>query len=176
MAKKEALRDLQTRLAGRLQTARSEGVSAAWLAVQVGTNHFLLPLVQSGEIFSLSALAGVPYVKPWFMGVVNLRGGLYGVVDMADFLQLQTTVRRSEQAWSQTRLITFNVDLEINTALLVDALVGLRRQDAYVSVAPAPAGSPAFFGQLLLDAQGVAWQELDLRLLAQSEQFINIGV
>lgn len=176
MAKKEALRDLQTRLAGRLQAARSEGVSAAWLAVRVGASNYLLPLTQSGEIFPLAALANVPYVQPWFMGVVNLRGGLYGVVDMAGFLKLPLSRSRTEQAWAQTRLITFNSELEVNSALLVDALVGLRRQNAFVGVAPPPAGAPEFFGQLLMDAQGAAWQEINLRTLAQSTEFLSIGV
>ena len=175
MAKKEALRDLQTRLAGRLQAARSEGASAAWLAVRVGASNYLLPLTQSGEIFPLAALANVPYVQSWFMGVVNLRGGLYGVVDMAGLLKMPSR-NRTEQAWAQTRLITFNSDLEVNTALLVDALVGLRRQDAFIGVSPPPAGAPEFFGQLLVDAQGASWQEINLRTLAQSAEFLSIGV
>jgi twitching motility protein PilI len=41
MANREALRDLQSRLAGRLQAARSEGVKvAAWLAVQAGGRNY----------------------------------------------------------------------------------------------------------------------------------------
>jgi twitching motility protein PilI len=146
------------------------------LAVQVGSANYLLPLTQSGEIFSMATLANVPYVQPWFMGVVNLRGGLFGVVDLASFLKVSSTRSRTEQAWAQTRLITFNVDLEINAALLVDALIGLRRQDAFVGVMPPPAGAPEFFGQLLVDAQGASWQEINLRTLAQSAEFLSIGV
>jgi twitching motility protein PilI len=51
MANREALRELQTRLATRLQAARSEGMSVAWLAVLAGGRNYLLPLGQSGEIF-----------------------------------------------------------------------------------------------------------------------------
>ena len=175
MAKKEALRDLQTRLAGRLQSARSEGASAAWLAVRLGQGNFLLPLTQSGEIFPPTVMAPVPYVQPWFIGVVNLRGGLYGVVDLAAFMYGATLPGRTEQAWSQVRLVTFNVELEINCALVIDALIGLRRQDAFARVEPAPVGSPDFFGQMLVDAQGMSWQEINLRVLSQSAEFLSIS-
>jgi twitching motility protein PilI len=175
MAKKEALRDLQSRLAERLQAARQEGVSAAWLAVRVGQDHYLFPLAQSGEIFPLAAMASVPYAKPWFMGVVNLRGGLFGVIDLARFIRGPDAPARAEQAWSQTRLVTFNAELEVNGALLIDALIGLRRQDAFVRAAPAPEGSPNFFGQRLVDAQEVFWQEINLQLLAQNPEFLAIG-
>lgn len=175
MAKKDALRELQSRLAERLQAARSEGVSAAWLAVRIGSGNYLLPLAQSGEIFSLTATASVPYARPWFLGVVNLRGGLYGVVDLARFMPGSEASTRTEQAWSQVRLVTFNAELDVNGALLVDALIGLRRQDAFVRVVPAPEGSPNYFGQRMVDAQEVFWQEINLQLLAQNPEFLTIG-
>lgn len=175
MAKKEALRDLQNRLAERLQAARSQGVSAAWLAVRIGSGNYLFPLAQSGEIFPLAATASVPYVQPWFMGVVNLRGGLYGVIDLARFIPGSETSTRTEQAWSQARLVTLNAELDVNGALLVDALIGLRRQDVFVRVVPTPEGSPDYFGQRLVDAQEVFWQEINLQLLAQNPEFLAIG-
>lgn len=175
MAKKEALKDLQSRLADRLQSARSEGASAAWLAVKVGQRNVLLPLTQSGEIFPLMVTAPVAYAQPWFKGVANLRGGLCGVVDLAVFLHDNSAGQRTEQSWSQARLVTLNPELDLNCALVVDALVGLRRQDAFVRVDIAPAGSPEFFGQLLVDAQGASWQEINLRALAQSPEFLSIG-
>ena len=49
MANREALRELQTRLASRLQAARTEGTSvSSWLAVESAGSFYLLPLGQSG--------------------------------------------------------------------------------------------------------------------------------
>lgn len=176
MANKEALRDLQNRLAERLQAARKEGNAAAWLAVKVGQAGYLLPLGQSGEIFPVAAMTAMPYSQPWLLGVANLRGGLYSVVDLAGFIKESQTAARSEQAWAQARLITFNPELEINCALVVDAVVGLRRQDAFAGVVSAPEYSPDFLGQCLVDAQGVAWQEINLQTLAQNAVFLSVGV
>lgn len=52
MANRQALRELQVRLAERLQAARSNtSKGASWLAVQAGSRNYLLPLDQAGEIF-----------------------------------------------------------------------------------------------------------------------------
>ena len=76
MANREALRELQVRLAGRLQAARVEGLSvSSWLAVESAGQSYLLPLAQSGEIFPWVAVQPVPYTQAWFLGVANLRGG-----------------------------------------------------------------------------------------------------
>jgi twitching motility protein PilI len=174
MARKEALKELQIRLAERLKQARSEGTLAAWLAVRVGPGNYLFPLAQSGEIFPLAAMAWVPYVQPWFVGVVNLRGGLFGVVELAGFMARAKAAARAEPG-SQARLVTFNADLEVNAALLVDALIGLRRQDAFVRVLPAPEGAPDYFGQQMVDAEDVCWQEINMQLLAKCPEFLTIG-
>jgi twitching motility protein PilI len=173
MSKREALRELQSRLAGRLQAARNDQAAAAWLGVLVGAEHYLLPLTHAGEIFAMASVTHVPYAAAWFAGVVNLRGGLYGVVDLAGFLGIG--VVRSEQSWAKVRLVTFNTELEINCALMVDGLAGLRRSEAFVEAVPAAPGSPAWLGTRHIDAQGVAWQELDMRALSHTAEFLNIG-
>jgi twitching motility protein PilI len=61
MANREALRQLQSRLASRLQAARSEGVQASWLAVEAAGARYLFPLAQSGEIFPFISAQAVPY-------------------------------------------------------------------------------------------------------------------
>lgn len=41
---------------------------------------------RSGEIFPFSSPQPVPCTQDWFLGVANLRGGLFGVVDLASFV------------------------------------------------------------------------------------------
>jgi twitching motility protein PilI len=175
MANREALRELQARLASRLQAARSEGVQASWLAVESGGRKFLFPLAQSGEIFPFSATLPVPYTQPWFLGVANLRGGLYGVVDLASFVSGQPPVPRPEAVHAETRLVALNSALEINCALLIDKLSGLRNLDAFASSSPAPEGAPDYFGTGYTDSNGAYWQELNLQALAQQPQFLSIS-
>ena len=173
MANREALRDLQSRLAGRLQAARNEGVSvAAWLAVQAGGRDYLLPLNQAGEIFPWTGVQPVPYTQTWFLGIANLRGALMGVVDLAQLLGHGSA--RNEQELMDCSLLAFNPALEVNAALLADRLLGLRAADAFSRTEPAPERSPSFFGAVHIDASGRRWQELKLQHLSQTAKFLSI--
>ena len=175
MANREALRELQTRLATRLQAARTEGASVAWLAVLSGGHRYLLPLGQSGEIFPVINLQPVPYSRNWFRGVLNIRGGLHGVVDMADFIAQSGGPQRGHTASVDASVVTLNPALSVNCSLQVDTLAGLRGVDAFVSSSPASKDAPAYFSNRFVDRDGESWQEINLRLLAQNPQFLSIS-
>jgi twitching motility protein PilI len=138
MANKEALRELQGRLAERLQEVRSIEHTVGWLAVECAGHAFLFPLAEAGEIFQPGALLSVPHTEPWFLGVANLRGALTGVVDLAGFLGLRERIPAAVR--EQARVVAFNPALELNAALLIDKLAGLRHAD------PGGAGWPAATG------------------------------
>ena len=175
MAQREALRELQTRLASRLQAARTEGISVQWLAVEAGGGRYLLPLAQAGEIFPWSAVQMAPYTKPWFLGVANLRGNLCGVADLAHFLASDGLGVRDESRLAETRLVTLGPSLGLNCALMVDQLSGLRGADAFVGTAAPPQDAPPYFGPVHTDAAGLRWQAIDLLALSQSPSFLGIG-
>lgn len=177
MANREAIRELQTRLASRLRTARDEGLSISWLAVKAGGRNYLFPLAQSGEIFPIGGVQPVPFAMPWFLGVVNLRGGLYGVVDVADFMAdiAGTPAQGARAPRSGTQsVVTLNLALGVNCALLVDALAGLRNPQVFGASEPPDAGAPAFFGNRFTDADGLPWQEINLQTLSQHPRFLSI--
>src|SRR5690606_27917841 len=143
MAKREALRELQVRLASRLQAAKSEGLSvSSWLAVESSGQFYLLPLGHAGEIFPWSVVQPVPYTQKWFMGVANLRGAQAGISVLAASSGVPSV--RTEQALTDTCLLALNATLEVNVALLVDRLAGLRGTDAFVASEPASADAPSF--------------------------------
>ena len=176
MSNKQALRDFQGQLAQRLQTAQKTGAEASWLAVEAGAAKLLFPLNHAGQIFPWAPLQPVPYVRPWFMGVANLRGNLCGVVDLAAFMMGAPDKARSEMALSQCWLVAFNPLLETNAALLADRLSGLRTMEMFTESAPAPDGAPAYFGHLYTDNQGVQWQEINLQALSLDASFLSIGI
>ena len=172
MANKQALRELQTRLAERMQAARTQPRGQSWLAVECRGHGLLLPLEQAGEIFALVPLLPVPHTQPWFAGVVNLRGGLHGVVDLARFLGLAEP--GDEPARDQARLIALGAALGLNAAVLVDRLAGLRSADQLLSMADVAGSHPAFAPARWLDTEGRAWQALDLKALAHDVRFLSI--
>jgi twitching motility protein PilI len=176
MANRQALRDLQTRLAARLQQARAEGVAPGWLAVELMGRQCLLPLAQSGEIFPITSVQKVPYTQGWFMGVANLRGGLYGIVDLASFMSGVPSQRIFDgSSREQARLIALNSAMEVNCAVLIDRLGGLRGVADFVARDAAPEGSPSFISAQYTDKTGQTWTELDLQQLASSPDFLGIA-
>jgi twitching motility protein PilI len=170
MANKQALRDLQSRLAERLQAARTQARGESWLAVESSGRGFLLPLREAGEIFALAPILPVPYSHRWFMGVSNLRGHLHGVVDLAGFLGVKT----AETGREQSRLVGFNASLDINCVLMVDKLSGLRSDQELAPEATDDVQRPPFVGARLRDQSGKVWQELLLSELANDDAFLKI--
>lgn len=181
MANRDALRAFQVRLAGRLQAARTSSVMASWLAVRAGSGHYLIPLGHAGEIFTSTALQPVPYTEAWFLGVANLRGGVFGVIALSAFVASCEAVASSaatvpaEFTPAQARLVALNELLGVNCALQIDRLIGLRGVEAFVASAPSPDGAPDWFGHSYTDAAGVLWQEINLQMLSRHPGFLSIG-
>jgi len=175
MASREALRVFQSRLANRLQEARTTGAAASWLAVEAAGAKYLFPLNHAGEIFPWSQVHPVPHVKNWFLGVVNLRGGVSGVVDLGAFVTQSAVTQRSEMAQSQCRLVAFSDVLTINCTVLIDKLAGLKSVESFATSAPAALGSPLYFGHSYTDLQGASWQEINLQALSIYPQFLSIS-
>lgn len=177
MANKQALRELQTRLAERMQAARTQPRGQSWLAVECRGHGLLLPLEQAGEIFAPVPLLPVPHTQAWFVGVANLRGGLHGVVDLARFLGLPEAAM-TEAGREHSRLVALGAALGLNVALMVDRLAGLRaidqmQADTDISDRPA-AARPAFAPTRWRDHDGRSWQALDLDALAHDVRFVSI--
>jgi twitching motility protein PilI len=179
MANREALRELQGRLAQRLQTARTDPRGASWLAFECAGQGLLTPLHTAGEIFALGTLAPLPHTQPWFLGVANLRGLLHGVVDLAAFLGLRSAAAPALEVGRAAtkepgRLLAFNPSLGTHCAVLIDRLAGLRGAHQLTAVAPPAGQRPGFALGLWADADGRQWQELDLAALARHPQFLAI--
>ncbi len=176
ITQKRSLHELQTRLADRLLAARGDGLpNMQWLAVQAGGRNYLLPLSQAGEIFPWTQVQAVPYAQAWFLGVASLRGNLLGVIDLCAFLG--HSVQRTGIALSETSLLAINPALQVNAALVVDQLLGLRSAESLqLSQAASPEHSLLGLGGLWTDAQGQQWQELSLQTMVQTPAFLRVGL
>lgn len=191
MSSREALRALQDRLALRLQAApgEAEGAQARWLAVHAGGARYLVPLAQAGEIFPFAPPHPVPYTQGWFLGVAHLRGGLWAAVDLGAFIAGQAggadepgrrdagggVTGGGDASGGDARLVTFHALLDVNGALRIDRLAGLRAPEDFSASAPAPEGAPGWFASRYCDDRGEAWQALCLRTLARDPRFLALA-
>jgi twitching motility protein PilI len=171
MANKEALRELQSRLAEKLRAAQTQERGKSWLAVECGGHGFLFPLQEAGEIFPFAPAMPVPYTNRWFMGVANLRGRLHGVVDLAGFLGIRSQEPGRDQSW----FVAFNSSLNINCAVMVDRLSGLRSLEQLNPQADDGQTRPPFVGTHYRDENNRLWRELNLAALANESAFLKIA-
>ncbi|HAF55204.1 MAG TPA: twitching motility protein PilI, partial [Thauera sp.] len=122
---RSSLREFQERLARRLADART-AEHRGLLGFQCGSEHWLIPLPEAGEILPPPPLSAVPLTRPWYRGLANVRGTLYGVIDFAQFNGQQPTA-----AAGRARLLLVGARHGIHSALLVSASTGLRSQDDF---------------------------------------------
>lgn len=169
MAARISLRDYQRGLAERLRGAQAGAMAASKLGLQVGQDRWLVDLADAEELIPVPPITAVPMTRPWFRGVVNVRGNLYNVVDLPAFFG-GAPAAPGEQA----RLLLLAERVLMRSALLVDRSLGLLDPRELSIHADAPSASPWIRG-LYADQGGRLWKELDVRQLTQHAAFLSVA-
>lgn len=165
MAKRFSLREFQQNVLNRIQVQTSGGVAskAAALGVQIGGQNWLVEMGDVAEVLPMPALTPVPLAKPWFLGVANVRGKLYGITDISAFNGMGETMRGQSN-----RVMLLADKYAFNAGLLVPRVIGLRDHSEWTRTRVG--------GEMrLTDDKGQLWRTLDIPALLQSEDFIEIG-
>jgi twitching motility protein PilI len=169
-AAKLDLRTFQQELATRLASKTAAQVESSRLGLSCGGENWLVRLADAGEVIAVPPCADVPLTKPWFRGLANIRGNLYSVIDFAGFLG-----RGNVAPASHNRLVLFGPRAgELHAGIVVSQVLGLRNL-AELAPAAAPSGAHAWYAQRWIDADGNAWQEIDLARLAREPEFLQVG-
>ena len=169
-AAKLDLRTFQQELATRLASKTAAQVESSRLGLSCGGVQWLIRLADAGEVITVPSIAAVPLTKPWFRGLANIRGNLYSVIDFAGFLG-----RGNAPTASHNRLVLFGARAgELNAGIVVPRVLGLRNLAELAPAAPSNA-TPAWYAQRWIDADGNAWQEIDLAKLAREPAFLQVG-
>jgi twitching motility protein PilI len=165
-----SLREFSAQLAQRLAEAPAREVQAAQLGVRIGNRDYLVDMTSIGEVVPASSIARVPWTRPWFRGLANVRGRLVGVYDLPQMAGEEPL--RDEQA---LQLLVLGESLKVNAALLITRAFGLRSVKELDPLPPAQTAAP-WEGARFRDAGGMALTELDLARLVADERFASIGV
>jgi twitching motility protein PilI len=169
MEEKKKLRDFQAQLAERLQNAGTQTSSPSKLAFIAGKHHWLTDLSDINEVVTVMSVTSVPWAKPWFVGVANVRGNLYGCTDLAAFLGLTEVMGRGE-----TRLLLVHPRFGVNAALRVEQALGLRKTEE-LSALPAEPGPEPWVKARWRGPDDVEWTELSMEALVTSPRFLDTG-
>lgn len=172
MSKRLNLREFQQNLIDRLQVSDLSAARVTTLGVEFGGRNWLVDMVDIGEVLPLPRLTPVPFTKPWFRGVANVRGNLYGVVDMAAYEHSGTAAstgpaQASGEAGNRVLLVAER--FAFNAALLVDRVLGLHDAKSW--------SQSEVDGRIeYRDEQGTSWRKLDVQALLGQAEFLQIGV
>lgn len=185
MAKRISLREFQQGLSERLVSARRGEGAQALLGIESGSDdlpggsHWLIDLADSGEVTPLPPLTPAPLTKPWFAGIANIRGVLYGVVDFSAWRGGAPTAINA-----QARLLLVGARHGVNSALLVRRALGLRPQmemratgetkadpGTQNAIEPAP-----WLGGRFKDPQDQTWTQLRIPALLSDPNYLDIAL
>lgn len=163
------LRDFQTRLSERLKRASASDV-AARLGLMIGDERFLVDLAEAGEIVPIpESMTPIPLSRDWLRGLVNLRGVLYAVSDLARFEGHPATPLTRE-----SRLLAVASKLNFNAAILVSRMLGLHNV-SNMSELELHAPDAPWKRRRFADEEGRDWTEISLAHLVCDERFLSVN-
>lgn len=168
MAKRSQLREYQTNILARLENAKKAGAesSAGYLGVVIGTKNVLVNLQEISETLPVAEIHPVPIVKPWFLGVANVRGVLYAINDIAQLLEAKFT-----SISSNTRLLLISDSISSNVAFVVEKMIGLRNINDMKLHEVDSEESACLKVQTYQDDENRIWHMLDCDKLVRSKEF-----
>ena len=166
------LRDFQEALADKVDRANAGDKSPAMLGIESGGERWLVDLAEAGEVLPLPVPTAVPLTRPWFVGLVNIRGSLYGVTDLSAFHGGELTPLKS-----QSRLLLIGSRIGTNTALLIAHTHGLKTVSAMEAMPAesAATGRQPWRGVRYRDGDGRWWTQLVLPALLSAPDFLDIA-
>jgi len=170
VAKTSNLREFQEAILLRLKEAveHGSGASTSRLGVMVGARKFLINLQDVREVLPVPSLQTVPLTQPWFLGVANVRGNLYNITDLAQFIGMPPTPKSANN-----RILLLSSETTTQAALVIGSLVGLRNVEAMQAKPFADDGDTFFSKQAYEDVDNNEWFELDVDALVQDKEFIQ---
>jgi twitching motility protein PilI len=153
----------------RTQLARSGSSSEQMrLAVQAGDQRLLLDVAHTAEVIAYESVKRVPHTCDWFLGLINCRGRLTGVIDLSGFLG-----RPVSPAQDSDRLLVLSDTLAVPCALRVSRVTGLVNISSFTSQSK-PADESPWVSAFFVDRESRAWRLLDLPLLMEDPAFLNV--
>jgi twitching motility protein PilI len=168
------LRAFQQELATRLAAKTTAQVEQSRLGLACAGSQWLIRLADAGEVIAVPTVATVPLTRSWYLGISNIRGNLYSIIDFSAFLGHD--IEPTTPGTAPARLVLFGPRVgELRAGLVVHRVLGLRNLSELVR-GDAASDAPAWYGARWTDRDGGTWQEIDLALLAQDPGFLQVGV
>lgn len=161
-------------LAKARKSGRLGGQAYDWRGVvfEVGGQRMVAPLGEVSEVLMMPEYTSVPLVRPWLLGIANVRGRLLPLTDLAQLLHLP-----SKTALTSRKVMVIDHSTMFS-GLIVDQVLGIEqftrgqyRSEAIDSSSPF---APYNHGKFFKDQQD--WFIFMPSLLAQDPRYIDAAI
>lgn len=170
MSRLTNLREFQQTLTKRIQgAAAGHNVKLTRLGVQGGNDFWLVELEDAAEVLAVGPITPVPLTRSWFRGLTNVRGNLFSVVDLGGFVCGEPTPLNID-----ARLVLINDRFQMNVALLVNRMLGLRAMDQ-LQRDPHPS-THTWASASFRDGEARLWHQLSMSDLVYHHDFMQVGL
>jgi twitching motility protein PilI len=139
------------------------------LGINLGEERWLVPMNDVGEVLPVPKITSVFLTEPWFLGVINVRGKLYGLCDLAQFCGGVST-----RIGVKTRVLLIASRLSPNCAILAGCMLGIRNLSEFTKQIDCRDTRP-FVEGVYRDRQARIWRLLNLPILMRLDSFFRIA-
>jgi twitching motility protein PilI len=171
----ELLRELESRVrSNAVGLPEQEEIVQTWSGIgfRLGEHYFVSPMSEVTELFRVPAFTRLPNVKPWILGVSNIRGRLIPIVDLSSFFSIN-----AESPLRSRRILVIEQNEQLD-GLVVDGVEGMQYFDAesYSEVVPSIPEqlSPYIVGHFQKDDR--IWFRFSMKALSDHELFQEVAV
>ena len=161
--------EYQNTLNGQIISAGKNQASSAVLGVAAGEDRYLIPMTEVGEVIPVPKLAPVPLTQPWFLGLANVRGDLYGITDLGVYLGGHSTSFNLK-----SRILLVSPGNKIYGGFMVYSMLGIRNLSEFTPAKSGKKKLPNGINRQYEDTEGRLWRELSLLELMKDEKFLQI--
>lgn len=140
------------------------------LGVTIGEERYLVPMEEVGEVIAIPKLAQVPLTQPWFAGLANVRGNLYGITDLSIYLGNKPVPYNVK-----SRILLVSTGDKIQSGFMVNNMLGIRSLSEFITVVPPKKELMRGIIACYEDPEGRAWRKLSLLELARNEKFMQVA-
>lgn len=166
------MKDYQLALTEQIKNV-TEATTTTVLGMAIGETRWLVHMSEVTEVLSVPKLTPVALTQPWFLGMTNVRGNLYGITDLSLYLGGSPT-----QVNKKSRVFLSSPRYSVNSGLLVDNMLGIRSLSDFEPMESLDDSVPAQtnLAGKCKDKEGRVWYVLNLQELLQEEAFLQIAV
>lgn len=151
------------------KTAQAIAHSIPVLGVTIGENRWLIPMHDIKEILPVPTIIPVFLTQPWFLGIINAHGNIYGLCDLGRYLGKQPASINAK-----TRALLIAPRLGRGYAMLAENILGIRDLTEFSYQADQESKQSTIVS-IYADRQNRLWQMLNLPVLMQLNSFLQVS-